>query len=343
MLISANIFQPLIDVFETVLKAFHSTGVSWGFSIVLLTVAVRALLIPLTVKQFGSMQRMQQMQPQIKALQAKYKDDKERQQQEMMRFYRENKVNPLGSCLPMVAQIPVFISLFYMLRQSLRVDICPQIQAAFRQSYAAKHHISLHAAAGQTTPCGSHGGAGFLFVNDLTNKAVGATLIVLIVLYIGTQLASSLMMSSATMDKTQRQIMLFMPLVFVLFVINFPAGVIVYWITTNTWTMVQQYVIRRRIGPATAATATGATAAAATSVVPTGGGASKGDGGGNGSDPSSGNGAAGGGFGARLLARANQQRQGKATEEAPVTTPQPRGSRPPAPPRKKKKRSGRRR
>ena len=125
MLIDANIFQPLIDVFEAVIKFFHnSVGVPWGWSIVLLTVAVRALLIPLTVKQFGSMQRMQQLRPQMKEIQKKYKEDKERQQQEMMRFYKENNVNPLGSCLPLVAQIPVFISLFYMLRTSLRIDIC---------------------------------------------------------------------------------------------------------------------------------------------------------------------------------------------------------------------------
>ncbi len=337
MLISANIFQPLIDVFETVLKFFHSAGVSWGFSIVLLTVAVRAVLLPLTVKQFGSMQRMQQMQPQIKALQAKYKDDKERQQQEMMRFYRENKVNPLGSCLPMVAQIPVFISLFYMLRQSLRLDICPSLQPRH-----LVHGLNVIDTA-HLRPCGVGHGAGFLFVGDLTNKATGATLVVLIILYIGTQLASSLMMSSATMDPTQRKIMLFMPLIFVLFVINFPAGVIVYWITTNTWTMGQQYVIRRLSGPATAAAATAGAATTATSVVPTGRSGSKTETAGNGSGPSSGNGAPGGGLGARLLARANQQRQGKVTEEAPVPTPRAPGGRPPAPPRKKKKRSGRRR
>ena len=98
-------------------------------------------------------------------------------------------------------------------------------------------------------PCGPHNGAGFLFIPDLTNKATGAVLVVLIVLYVGTQLASSLMMSSPTMDKTQRQIMLVMPLFFVIFIINFPAGVIVYWITTNTWTIGQQYIVRRRLGP----------------------------------------------------------------------------------------------
>jgi YidC/Oxa1 family membrane protein insertase len=339
MLVSANIFQPLIDVFESVLVFFHNhVGVSWGFSIVLLTVCVRALLIPLTVKQFGSMQRLQQLQPELKALQAKYKDDKERQQQEMMRFYRENKVNPLGSCLPMVAQIPVFISLFYMLRQSLRLDICPSLQPRLANGLIDSAHLR---------PCGVNHGAGFLFVGDLTNKAAGATLVVLIILYIGTQLASSLMMSSATMDKNQRRIMLFMPLIFVLFVINFPAGVLVYWITTNTWTMAQQFVIRRRIGPVQAAAAGAGAAAASTSVVPAGkgSGASKREPAGNGADPGKSNGAErGGGLGSRLLARANAQRSGdKASEEAKVTTPPTRPARPPQSPRKKKKRSGRRR
>jgi YidC/Oxa1 family membrane protein insertase len=335
MLVLANIFQPLIDVFESVLVFFHNhLGVSWGFSIVLLTICVRALLIPLTVKQFGSMQRLQQLQPELKALQAKYKDDKERQQQEMMRFYRENKVNPLGSCLPMVAQIPVFISLFYMLRQSLRVDICPAHQPRLANGLIDTAHLR---------PCGVGHGAGFLFVGDLTNKAAGATLVVLIVLYVGSQLASSLMMSTPTMDKNQRRIMLFMPLIFVLFVINFPAGVLVYWITTNTWTMAQQFVIRRRIGPVRAVAAT-AGAGAGTSVVPPGRGSSRreADGEGGGVSPSNGT-AGGGGLGSRLLARANQQRTGKASEETKVTTPPARPARPPKSPRKKKKRSGRRR
>ena len=129
MFVPANIFQPLIDVFEAVLKFFHNhVGISWGFSIVLLTIVMRAILLPLTVKQFHSMQKMQHMQPQMKAIQAKYKDDKQRQQQEIMKFYKENEINPLGSCLPLVAQIPVFISLFYMLRQDLRKNICPQTQ-----------------------------------------------------------------------------------------------------------------------------------------------------------------------------------------------------------------------
>src|SRR5579875_258430 len=129
MLVTANIFQPLIDVFESVLKAFHSVGLSWGLSIVLLTVAVRAVLLPLTFRQIKSMVRMQALAPQMKEIQKKYKDNKERQSQEMMKFYRENNVNPLGSCLPLVLQLPVFVGLYYMLRESLRKDICPQVQA----------------------------------------------------------------------------------------------------------------------------------------------------------------------------------------------------------------------
>jgi YidC/Oxa1 family membrane protein insertase len=333
MLVTANIFQPLIDVFESVLKFFHnSVGVPWGFSIVLLTVAVRAVLIPLTVKQFGSMARMQQLQPELKAIQAKYKEDKQRQQQEMMKFYKENNVNPLGSCLPLVAQLPVFISLFYMLRQSLRVDICPAVQRAHNHGVLSTAH---------TVPCGSGHGAGFLFISDLTNKAAGATLIVLIVLYVGTQLASSLMMSSATMDPTQRKIMLVMPLFFVIFIINFPSGVIVYWITTNTWTMAQQYVIRRRIGPRIAPAAA-SVGGVGTSVVPARGvgdrGGGPGKGGSNGEAPSqgSGNGAAAGGLGAMIRSRMKGN-----DEKAAVATRAP--APPPRPPRKKKKRSGRRR
>ena len=341
MVVTANIFQPLIDVFEAVLKFFHNNiGVSWGFSIVLLTVLVRALLIPLTVKQFGSMQRMQQLQPELKLIQSKYKEDKQRQQQEMMKFYKENKVNPLGSCLPLVAQLPVFISLFYMLRKNLRGDICPAVQTAFQKTFAAAHHISLHAAASQTTQCGPRGGAGFLFVNDLTNKATGATLIVLIVLYIGTQLASSLMMSSATMERTQRQIMLVMPLFFVLFVINFPAGVIVYWITTNTWTIAQQYVVKRRIGlvRAPVAAAAGPPGTGATSVVSTGRGSAKRE-----ADSSAAPAASNGGNGSGGLAGLSGLLRGRSKSDKAAAAVATRSGPPPRPPRKKKKRSGRRR
>ncbi|MSW96561.1 MAG: membrane protein insertase YidC, partial [Actinobacteria bacterium] len=107
-LITANIFQPIIDVFERVLLFFHdSAGFGWGLSIIAMTIVVRTLMLPLTIKQYRSMQGLQQLQPQIKALQERYKDDRQRLNQEMMKFYQENKVNPFGSCLPLVLQMPV--------------------------------------------------------------------------------------------------------------------------------------------------------------------------------------------------------------------------------------------
>src|ERR1700731_4441510 len=130
MLIAANVieeaFSPLITVFESILVFIHNdvVGGSWGLAIVGLTVLIRAVLVPLTYKQLKSMQEMQRLAPQIQALKEKYKEDKQRQQQEIMKFYQENKINPLASCLPLVMQLPVFISLFYMLRSDLKKHIC---------------------------------------------------------------------------------------------------------------------------------------------------------------------------------------------------------------------------
>lgn len=232
--ITANILQPLVDVFETVLRFFHDTvGASWGLSIILLTIVVRALLLPLAVKQFRSMQALQKIAPELKKLQEKYKDDKQRLQQETMKFYQENKVNPFASCLPLAAQLPVFLSLYYMLRKDLRHDICPAINPA---------HVS------NPKPCGPSGDSAFWFIHDITDKATGGVLVALIVLYVGSQLVSSLLMMNATADKNQRYIMLFLPFLFVSFIFRFPAGLIMYWITTNIWTIGQQQFLRRVIG-----------------------------------------------------------------------------------------------
>ena len=123
----ANILQPLIDVFEEVLVFFHDyVGLSWGSSIVALTITIRALLLPLTLKQVKSMRGLQLIAPEMKKLQEKYKDDRQRLNQEMMKLYSEHKVNPFASCLPLLAQLPVFISLFYLLQDDLRFEICGQ-------------------------------------------------------------------------------------------------------------------------------------------------------------------------------------------------------------------------
>ena len=229
MIPAANLLQPLINIANGVLQFFHdSAGLSWGMSIIALMVCTRALLIPLTYRQLKGMRALQALQPQIKEIQAKYKNDRQRMQQEMMRFYQENKVNPFASCIPLIAQLPVFITLFYVLRHELPSDI----------GCEAGH-------------CGAE--ASFLFINDLTAKAVGAELIVLLVLYVGTQLVSGLVMS-VTADKSQRIMMGLLPFIFVPFVINFPAGLVLYWITTNFWTIGQQYVIQRVIPAPVAAT-----------------------------------------------------------------------------------------
>jgi len=308
MLPIANILQPLIDALENVLLFFHDTvGFSWGFSIIALTIVVRAALIPLTWKQIRSMQAMQRVAPHIKALQAKYKDDKQRLQQETMKFYQENKINPFASCLPLVLQMPVFISLFYMLRKDLRHDICPDINPP---------------TVSNPKPCGSTEASQFLFIPDITDKATGAVLVTLVVMYVGSQLLSSVFMTTTT-DRNQRLLMMALPFVFVAFVINFPAGLLVYWITTNLWTVGQGLVVRRLAPPVVAPAGAGAGVA-----LPTAARAAAPD---------------------RKRRPQDREENGGARDKAPPAekaTPEkaaPRAAAPPPPPRKKKKRSGRRR
>ena len=225
----SNILQPLIDIADAVLVFFHDQGLSWGASIIALTVLTRALLIPLTYKQLKGMRALQALQPQMKEIQEKFKDDRQRMQQEMMRFYQENKINPLASCIPLLAQMPIFITLFYALRNDLRESMC-----------------------GQTAePCGmvpGNWGESFLFIPDLTAEATGGVLVALIVLYVGTQLLSGMVMATSV-DRNQRIMIFALPLIFVPFIIRFPAGLILYWITTNVWTIGQQMMVKKFIPP----------------------------------------------------------------------------------------------
>lgn len=310
----ANIFQPLIDVLDALLVFFHdSIGFSWGWSIVALTVVVRIVLLPLTLKQFKSMQALQSLAPEMKALQEKHKGDKQRQQQAMMEFYRENKVNPFGSCLPLVLQLPVFLALFYMLRKDLKMDMCGgptgQLEEVARRMGKSISEIGCD----KVDP----GSAGFLFINDLTDKATGSTLIILLVLYVGSQLLSSVLMMSVTADRNQRMIMMALPFVFVPFILSFPAGLIVYWITTNLWTVGQQYIIRRASGLPVLGYA-GREPALAMGAVP--------------DKPPRG--------GAASTAAKGDGKTAKGGEAATPARPR---SAPPPPPRRKKKKTGRRR
>src|SRR3954447_3518626 len=237
----ANIFQPLIDVAEAILRFYHDTiGVGWGFSIMLLTVTVRLAILPLTFKQVRSMQAMQRLQPQMKELQKRYKDDRQRMNEELMKLYQEHQVNPLGSCLPLVLQLPFFLSLFY-LQQS------EGFRALVRDTGGALGVLggggSLDTASAVT------GGEKFLFIPDLTVAPTGGVLVALVVIYICTQLGSSTVSAMAMTDKNQKRLMFALPFLFVPFIINFPAGLLVYWITTNTWTIGQQLLIRKVLPP----------------------------------------------------------------------------------------------
>lgn len=318
MFIFANViqeaFSPLISVFQSLLVFIHNdlVGGSWGLAIVCMTVLIRAVMVPLTLKQFRSMSELQRLAPALKELQEKYKDDKQRQQQEVMNFYKEHKVNPFASCLPLLLQLPVFISLFYMLRTDLKKHICgiPLVS-----NYNALHHTTIHTFAGlptkyvEQTGCQTvaPGSARFLFIPDITAKATGIALIVLLVLYVGSQLASTMAMS-ATADPTQRRLMMALPLFFVIILYKYPAGLLVYWVTTNLWTVGQGYFVRRSIGPPP-------TVSVGKGLAP----------------PASGSSTNGKAKGAGVA------------KGEPALAGAGVGSTPPPPPRKKKKRSGRRR
>jgi YidC/Oxa1 family membrane protein insertase len=347
-------FSPLIKAFESIMVFIHDNvvGGSWGLAIVGLTVLIRAVLVPLTYRQLKSMQEMQRLSPQIAALKAKYKDDKQRQQQEIMAFYRENKINPLASCLPLLLQLPVFISLFYMLRTDLKLDICGrQLREHFSQVLGKTIAHNGEIPSGAVTVAGHHvkglseiscnavapHSAKFLFLPDITEKATGAALIVLIVLYVGSQIFSTLV-ATASADPNQRRLMLLLPLVFVVILYRYPAGLLVYWITTNLWTIAQQYLIKRAIGPPPApADGKGATDGKPTrSLKP----ALAGAGAGVASSPGSGASAA---DPAPAPAKGSGRRPSREKDEKTGASNGKAAAPPPRPPRKKKKRSGRRR
>jgi YidC/Oxa1 family membrane protein insertase len=215
----ANVLQPLINAAEAAMVFFHDhLGFGWGMAIVALTFLTRLIILPLTIRQLRSMRALQVLQPQIKEIQKKYKDDRPRLQQEMMKFYKEHEVNPFSSCMPLLLQLPVFITLFYTLRHDL------------------KPHLMETAAHG--------GNDGWLFIPNLGEKATGGVLVALVILYIGTQLMASAV-TAVSADSTQRTLMFALPFIFVPFILNFPSGLVVYWIATNAWTFGQQVAVRR--------------------------------------------------------------------------------------------------
>ncbi|HET7043312.1 MAG TPA: YidC/Oxa1 family membrane protein insertase [Gaiellaceae bacterium] len=219
-LLVASPLQPLEDVMRNILDWLHTViGLPWAWAIIVLTVLVRMLLVPLTVRQIHSMQNMQRFAPQMKEIQKRYKGDRQKANEELMKFYKEHNINPAASCLPMVAQIPVFISLYYVLR-----------------------HFAEHPPGGNLE---------WLSLVDITNRGTVGWGKLLLVIYVLSQMSSTYFMAT-TMDKKQRYLMMGMPVIFVSFIMRFPTGLLLYWVTTNLWT-VGQGLITRRLVPKTPA------------------------------------------------------------------------------------------
>src|SRR3954467_3701492 len=221
-----SILTPLENLMRWILDRLHyNIGLPWAWAIVGVTVIVRMALVPLTVRQIHSMQNLQRHAPEMKEIQKKYKGDRQRMNEEMMKFYRENHINPAASCLPLLAQFPVFIALYFTLKNNTA-------------------HIT---------------GSWLHVVPNISDKGTAHwSGYVLLAVYAGSQVASTYFMG-ATMDKTQRNIMMVLPLVFITVVSRFPTGLIIYWMTTNLWT-VGQGLVTRRLVPKTPAPKLGAAA-----------------------------------------------------------------------------------
>ena len=223
-MIVASLLTPLEDLLRHILNALHSLGLPWAWSIVGLTIIVRMLLVPLTVKQIHSMQNMQAHAPQMKEIQKKYKGDRQKLNEELMKFYKENNINPASSCLPLLAQFPVFIGLYYTLRH-------------FAHEPASQHPGSLS------------------WLHFVPSIAAHATThwsgYVLLAVYVGSQHASTYFMAG-TMQQSQRMLMYVLPFVFIFVIARFPVGLVLYWMTTNLWTVGQGLITRRlmpKVGP----------------------------------------------------------------------------------------------
>ena len=230
-----GLLQPLEHLLRHILNGLHQVGLPWAWSIVVLTVIVRMLLVPLTVKQIHSMQNMQRHAPQMKEIQKKYKGDRQKLNEELMKFYKENNINPASSCLPLLAQFPIFIGLYYTLRHFSKHPPC------------ASHPK-------QPNFCVSHGDFAWLhhFVPNIAAHASSHwSGFVLLAIYVVSQLVSTLLMATM-MDKTQRTMLLVLPVGFVFFLIKFPTGLVLYWVTTNLWTVGQGLITRRLVARAPA-------------------------------------------------------------------------------------------
>jgi len=232
--ILGGILSPLENVLTEALIWLHETvGLTWAWSIVALTVIVRVLLVPVAVRQIHSMQSLQIHAPEMKAIQQRYKADRQKQSEELMKFYKENKINPYASCLPIVFQIPIFIGLFFVLRDFKKEIFCTRgdfCETANDKLAVLPDFVSQ---------------LEWLSLVNITEPTIDSWGPVLIAIYVASQLTSTYLMSTSMQSKAQRYMIMFLPIVFLPFILQFPSGLMIYWLTTNLWTTGQGLVTRR--------------------------------------------------------------------------------------------------
>lgn len=260
-----TILGPLYDVVSWIIVQFHSfyslifdrnSGWAWGLSIVSLVVLIRICLIPLFVKQIKATRNMQALQPRMKAIQERYKSDKQRQSEEMMKLYKETGTNPLSSCLPILAQSPFFIALYQVLNHIANNKTVGVIDQSLLDSarnahiFGAPLSVKFMDSASKVESLGA----------SLTDVRI--VTITMIVLMSASQFFTQRQLMTKNVDLTvktpfmqqQKMLMYVFPVMFAVFGINFPVGVLVYWLTTNVWTLGQQmFVIRRNPTPGSVA------------------------------------------------------------------------------------------
>ena len=234
-MIVGGVLSPLENVLTDALVWLHETGgLTWAWSIVALTVIVRVLLVPVAIRQIHSMQSLQIHAPEMKQIQQRYKHDRQKQSEELMKFYKENKINPYASCLPIVFQIPIFIGLFFVLRDFKKEIFCTR--GDFCETDADGKLQVLPDFVSQLE---------WLSLVNITEPTIEAWGPVLIAVYVASQLTSTYLMSTAMQSKAQRYMIMFLPILFLPFILSFPSGLMIYWLTTNLWTTGQGLVTRR--------------------------------------------------------------------------------------------------
>ncbi|MFD3325319.1 membrane protein insertase YidC [Streptomyces sp. NPDC058701] len=257
----AGLFSFITTPVSWIIVQFHSvygavfgpdSGWAWGLSIVSLVILIRICLIPLFVKQIKATRGMQALQPKMKAIQERYKNDKQRQSEEMMKLYKETGTNPLSSCLPILAQSPFFFALYHVLASIANGETIGVINQSLLESARQAHIFGAPLASKFTDSAEDVAKLGASITDVRIVTAVMIVLMSLSQFYTQRQLMQKnvdLSVKTPFMQQ-QKMLMYIFPLIFAVMGVNFPVGVLVYWLTTNVWTMGQQmYVINQNPTP----------------------------------------------------------------------------------------------